>query len=213
MVTTPAPGDKQDFLRQLVGDYLLKDIFAQVHVNRDKLHDVLRLLAFQIGSEVSLNELAGASRMDIKTVEHYLVLLEKAYVIERVGGSSRNLRKEVSKSRKIYFQDLGVRNALINSFNPVALRDDLGNLWENYLVIERRKRLTYAGEHFNTWFWRTYDQQEIDYVEERDGQLSAFEFKWNPRGKARIPKLWKKTYPTSDTQVITPNNVMAFLGG
>ena len=213
VVTTSDPEDKQQLLRQLSSDYLLKDIFAQVDVNRDRLHDLLRLLSFQIGSEVSLNELASATHVDVKTVGRYLGLLEDAYVIRRLGGFSRNLRKEVAKSRKVYFVDLGVRNALINAFNPASLRDDLGKLWENYLVIERCKRLRYASETFNAWFWRTYDKQEIDYIEERRGHLFAFEFKWNPKGKACLPKLWLETYAQSETGIITPANVREFLIG
>lgn len=212
VITTEAPGEKQRLLRQLVADYLLKDIFALVDVNRDRLRDLLQLLAFQIGSEVSLTELATAVRIDVKTVDRYLGLLEDAYVIQRLGGFSRNLRKEVAKSRKVFFLDLGVRNALINAFNPLQLRDDHGRLWENYLVIERRKRLSYAGEIFSAWFWRTYDKQEIDYVEERGGgALAAFEFKWNPARKVRLPKLWLDTYPHGETGVISPENVREFL--
>lgn len=189
-----------------------EDIFAQVDVNRDRLHDRLRLIAFQIGSEVSLNELAAAVRLDVTTVDRYLGFLEDAFVIVRLGGFSRNLRKEVGKSRKIYFTDLGIRNALINAFQPPALRDDLGKLWENYLIIERRKRLSYVGIPASMWFWRTYDRQEIDLVEERTGDaLAAFEFKWNPTKKARLPKLFLETYPHARTDVITPENVMEFL--
>jgi predicted AAA+ superfamily ATPase len=212
VVQTLTPEDKQRLLRQLVADYLLKDIFAGVDVNRDRLHDLLRLLAFQIGSEVSLHELAAATRMDVKTVDRYLGLLESAYVIQRLGGFSRNLRKEVAQSRKVYFLDLGIRNALIGAFQPPPLRDDLGKLWENYLIIERRKRLSYAGEIFNGWFWRTYDRQEIDYVEERGSALAAFEFKWNPARKTRLPKVFLETYPHAQSGVVTPENVRDFLG-
>jgi predicted AAA+ superfamily ATPase len=212
VVETRAPEDKQNLLRQLVADYLLKDIFAGVDVNRDRLHDLLRLLAFQIGSEVSLNELAAAVRVDVKTADRYLGLLESAYVIRRLGGFSRNLRKEVAKTRKIYFLDLGIRNALIGAFQPPPLRDDLGKLWENYLVIERRKRLSYAGEPFNAWFWRTYDRQEIDYIEERDSRLAAFEFKWNPARKTRLPKVFLQSYPHAQTAAVTPENVRDFVG-
>jgi uncharacterized protein len=211
VVETKAPEKKQDLLRQLVADYLLKDIFAAVDLNRDRLLDLLRLLAFQISSEVSLNELANAVRIDAKTVERYLGLLESAYVIQRLGAFSRNLRKEVAKSRKVYFLDLGIRNAVLNAFNPPPLRDDLGKLWENYLVVERRKKLSYAGKSAGTWFWRTYDQQEIDYIEEQGEALTAFEFKWNPSGKARVPRLFLETYPHAQSRVITPANVRDFL--
>lgn len=214
IVTTASPEAKRDALRQLASDYLLKDLFAQVDLNRDRLYDLLRLVAFQIGSEVSLNELAKSARMDVKTVDRYLGLLEEAFVIVRLEGFSRNLRKEVSKSRKIYFTDLGIRNAIIDAFNPTALRDDLGNLWENYLVIERRKFLSYSGTRVRHWFWRTYDQQEIDLVEESaDGsRLSAFEFKWSPsKGRNRVPRLFLETYKNATDEVITVENVKQFL--
>ena len=149
VVLTQDGSEKEDLLRQLASDYLLKDIFGTVDVQRDRLKDLLRLLAFQIGSEVSLPELAKSSRLDIKTVDRYLGLLEDAYVIIRLGAFSRNLRKEIAKSRKIYFWDLGIRNALIGAFNPPALRDDMGKLWENYLVVERRKYQIYRKKKFD----------------------------------------------------------------
>jgi uncharacterized protein len=214
VVLAASPEGKRAVLRQLTADYLLKDIFAHVDVNRDRLHDLLRLVAFQIGSEVSLHELATASRMDVKTVDRYLGLLEDAFVIFRLGGFSRNLRKEVAKSRKIYFGDLGIRNALLDALHPPVLRDDLGRLWENYLIAERRKHLSYAGKPAAHWFWRTYDQQEIDCIEEtgNGAKLSAFEFKWNPaQRKRRLPKLFLETYPHAETAVITPDNVSEFL--
>lgn len=215
VVLAESPERKRELLRQLAADYLLKDIFAQVEVNRDRLHDLLRLVAFQVGSEVSLHELATATRMDVKTVDRYLGLLEGAFVIFRLGGFSRNLRKEVAKSRKIYFTDPGIRNALLDAFQPPPLRADLGALWENYLIAERRKRLADAGTEARHWFWRTYDQQEIDLVEETaDGaRLSAFEFKWNPATKRRLPKLFLETYAHAETGVITPENAREFLVG
>ena len=211
IVSMEAVESKREGLRQLAADYLLKDIYAQVDLNRDRLADLLRLLAFQIGSEVSLNELASAVRIDVKTVDRYLGFLEDAFVIVRLGAFSRNLRKEVAKSRKVYFMDLGIRNALLNAFNPPALRDDLGRLWENYLVVERMKILRYARAGHRAWFWRTYDRQEIDYVEERDGQLAAYEFKWNPGKRRRLPKLFRETYPGASTGIITPEEAREFL--
>ena len=205
--------DKEQLLRQLTADYLLKDIFSQVDVQRDRLRDMLRLLSFQVGSEVSLSELAKGCRLDIKTVDRYLGILEDAYVIIRLGGFSRNLRKEISKSRKVYFWDLGIRNALISAFQPLELRNDLGNLWENYLCIERRKYLSYRRENFSCWFWRTYDQQEIDYVEELNGKLSAYEYKYGTAKKVKFPKIWLETYPHEEARVISPENVEPFIMG
>jgi predicted AAA+ superfamily ATPase len=213
VVQAESPERKRELLRQLAADALLKDLFAQVEVNRDRLHDLLRLVAFQIGSEVSLNELASATRMDVKTVDRYLGLLEDTFVIFRLGGFSRNLRKEVAKSRKIYFTDTGIRNALLDAFQPPPLRADMGALWENYLITERRKRLAYSGTAVRHWFWRTYDQQEIDLVEETsDGsRLAAFEFKWNPAKKRSLPKIFSETYPEAETDVITPDDAAGFL--
>lgn len=211
IVTSSSPDAKAAALRQLASDYLLKDIFTLVEVNRDRLQDLLRLIAFQIGSEVSLHELASAVRMDVKTVDRYLGLLESAFVILRLGGFSRNLRKEVSKSRKIFFLDLGIRNALLQAFHPMQLRDDVGKLWENYLVVERRKALIYARKPYQAWFWRTYDQQEIDYIEEKENALAAYEFKWKPGRKDRFPKAFKDAYPQAGTTLVTPDNVMDFI--
>jgi len=211
IVITPDPDEKAQSLKRLVADHLLKDIFASVDVNKDRLDDLLRLLAFQIGSEVSLNELAGSVRLDVKTVDRYLGLLEDAYILIRLGGFSRNLRKEVSKSRKIYFIDLGIRNALLQAFQPPTLRDDWGKLWENYLVIERHKRNTYMNRSPGRWFWRTYDQQEIDYIEEYGGKLLAAEFKWNPKRNLKFPKAWTDHYPEAENRLVTPANVRDFI--
>lgn len=171
---------------------------------------LLRQVAFQIGSEVSLNELATALSMEVKTIDRYLGWMESAYVIQQIGGFSRNLRKEVARTRKIYFLDLGIRNAVLGDFRPLPLGDDVGRLWEHYLIVERRKRLTYAGENVRTWFWRTYDQQEIDYVEERGSELAAFACKWNPSGKRRIPPLFTRTYPHTHAETIPPETAAAF---
>lgn len=215
IVSTLRPEDKRERLRQLAADYVLKDIFAQVEVNRDRLRELLRLLAFQIGQEASLNELANNLRIDVKTVDRYLGLLEEAFVLTRLGGFSRKLRKEVSKSKKVFFNDLGIRNALLDAFHPPPLREDIGKLWENYLVIERRKRLSYENRPATHWFWRTYDQQEIDLIEERpaEGVLAAFEFKWNPVKRVRLPKVFLQSYSEAETAVITPENVREFLIG
>jgi predicted AAA+ superfamily ATPase len=208
---TADPAQKQNLLRQLAADYLLKDIFAHVDASPDRLRDLLRLLAFQIGSEVSLNELAAAARMDFKTVDRYIGLLEGAHVIFRLGAFSRNLRKEISKSRKIFFTDLGIRNALLNAFAPLRLRDDTGHLWENYLVTERRKFLVNSGRNFAAWFWRTYDRQEIDYIEEREGALSAFEFKWGAKARDKLPLVFAEAYPGVKFTVVNRENCAKFL--
>jgi len=149
--------------------------------------------------------------LDNQTVEKYIDLLEKSYVIFRIGALSRNLRKELKRGRKIYFYDNGVRNALIAQFGPVELRPDKGALWENYLMAERRKYLAYNGFWVNAYFWRTQDQQEIDYVEEQDGNFNAWEFKWNPRGKSRLSKTFANAYSNSRFNVITPDNMEDFL--
>ncbi len=203
--------DKVAHLRQLVADYLLKDVLAQVQLPKARLHDLLRLLALQLGSEASLAELAAASGLDAKTVGRYLDLLEEAFVIVQLRGFSRNLRKEIAKSRKIYFLDLGVRNAVVQSFQPLAMRADVGALWENWLVVERIKRNSIAGIEARYHFWRTHDQQEIDLIEERSDGLFAFEFKWGG-GRAQVPKLWTQTYPDSRATVVTRESLDEFLG-
>ncbi len=212
LVTLKSIPSKREYLRQLVADYLLRDIHAQVEVNRSKLRDMLRLIAFQIGSEVSLSEIARQVGIDVKTVSRYIDLLEQAFVVVRLGGFSRNLRKEVSKSQKIYFVDLGIRNAILQAYAPLSTRADVGQLWENYLVIERIKRNAYMGRHPSYYFWRTYDRQEIDFIEESGESLSAFEFKFKEDlRKRRLPALWSKTYPRSSTATIDPGNADAFL--
>jgi predicted AAA+ superfamily ATPase len=202
--------DKVAHLRQLVADYLLKDVLAQVQLPKARLHDLLRLLALQLGSEVSLAELATGTGLDAKTVGRYLDLLEDAFVIVQLRGFSRNLRKEIAKARKIYFLDLGVRNAVIQAFQPLSMRTDVGALWENWLVVERIKRNSIAGIDARYHFWRTHDQKEIDLVEEHADGLFAYEFKWGP-GRARIPRLWTETYPDSRTSIVTRDDVNSFL--
>ena len=209
-IATGSPSDKIDYLKQMVADYLLRDIFHQVDVNRTKLLDVLRLIAFQIGSEVSLNEIGRSVQMDVKTVSRYLDFLEQAFVLFRLRGFSRNLRKEVAKSQKIYFLDPGIRNAVIQDFRPISSRDDVGKLWENYLAVERIKRNANAGLHARYFFWRTYDQQEIDLIEEHDQELLAFEFTRADRPR-KVPALWSRTYPESRADVITRANAHGFL--
>ncbi|MBM3121116.1 MAG: ATP-binding protein [Chloroflexi bacterium] len=203
---------KEDLVREIAGSYLLKDILAFERVRSSgRLWGLLKLLAFQIGSEVSLHELGTSLAMDVKTVQRYLDLLEKAFVIYRLGGFSRNLRKEVTQKPKYYFFDNGLRNAVVAQFNPLADRDDVGQLWENFLVTERLKRLAYARDHPNLYFWRTYDQQEVDWVEERGKDLAAYEFKWSRATESSRPGAWARAYPDARCSTVTPDNYLEFL--
>jgi predicted AAA+ superfamily ATPase len=206
------PGKEKEILKQLTDSFLYKDILMIEGLKKpSKLIHLLQALAFQIGNEVSYNELGRTIGLDNQTVERYIELLEKTYVIFRVGALSRNLRKELKRGRKIYFYDNGVRNALMAQFGPIELRPDKGALWENYLMAERRKYIEYKGLLVNSYFWRTQDQQEIDYIEEQDGNFLACEFKWNPDARARFPKTFANAYPASVFNVITPRNVDDFL--
>lgn len=206
------PGKEKEILKQLTDSFLYKDILMIEGVKKPaKLVSLLQALAFQTGNEVSYNELGRTAGLDNQTVERYIDLLEKTYVIFRVGALSRNLRKELKHGRKIYFYDNGVRNALIAQFGPIDLRPDRGALWENYLMAERRKYNDYNEKWVNPYFWRTQDQQEIDYVEEQDGKFLAWEFKWKPEARARLSKTFANAYPNSVFNVITPGNVEAFL--
>lgn len=203
--------DKIEYLFSLRDAYLFKDILELDSIrNPSKLTDLLKLLAFQIGQEVSLTELGNNLGIAKQSVERYLDLLEKAFIIIKVGGFSRNLRKEVVKTSRYYFWDNGIRNALINNFNPLEQRNDKGMLWENFLFIERLKTKEYKRIFSNDYFWRTYDKQEIDLVEEREGQLFGYEFKLPPK-KTKIPKTWEKTYPEAEYQVISRENFLEFL--
>ncbi len=203
--------DKTEYLMSLRDSYLFKDILELENIrNPLKLTQLLKMLAFQIGHEVSLNELGNNLGIAKQSVERYLDLLEKTFIIKRVGGFSRNLRKEVVKSSRYYFWDVGIRNALINNFNPLNQRNDTGMLWENFMYMERLKTKHYKGIYTNDYFWRTYDQQEIDLIEERDGKLFAFEFKYAPRN-AKVPKAWRNAYPDSEFQVISKDNFLEFL--
>lgn len=208
-----SPGHERELLSNLASSYLYKDILSFGNIRKPELLEkLLQALAFQLGSEVSLNELSSMLQIDRKTVENYIGLLEKAYVIFRLGTYSRNLRNEIASTRKIYFYDNGIRNALVGNFNPLALRQDTGALWENFLVSERMKANHYAQRWFvNSYFWRTKQQQEIDYVEESNGQLSAFEFKWNPKAKVRFPNIFLETYDVKEASFINSENFEAFL--
>jgi predicted AAA+ superfamily ATPase len=207
-----APEERQAYLRQLVEDYLFQDIlvFEQLR-NARKLRDLTVMVAHQIGSELSLNELANALQINNATVERYLDLLEKSFVLFRVGGFSRNLRKEVSKTQRYYFVDNGIRNAVINQFQPIDQRADRGALWENYFINERRRFHAYHNSGIQSYFWRTYDQQEIDLIEVGpDGELAAFECKWQNK-KLRVPGAWQKAYPSTPVHFVHPQNFTDFL--
>ena len=214
LIHLPDTEEKKDYLEGLVNSYLLKDILAYEGIKKaDKIIDLLRLIAFQIGNEVSIDELSinlkGISR---NTIESYLDLLSKVFVIYPVKGFSKNLRKEISKSNRWYFYDNGIRNALIRNYNPLNLRNDLGQLWENYLMSERMKANAYLKRRVNTYFWRTYDQQEIDLVEESGTDLAAFEFKWN-KSKVKIPTAWKNNYADATFEVICKEDYLDFVLG
>lgn len=203
--------EKAKNLRQLVNSYLLKDILDLEDVKGSKiLLDLLRLLAFQIGNEVSFAELAQNLPIDPKTVARYLDLLEKSFVLINIRGYSKNLRKEISNKSKYYFYDNGIRNAIINNFNPLNLRDDIGKLWENFLVVERLKKQSYQPIFANNYFWRTWDQKEVDFVEEREGKLFGYEFKYSS-AKHRTPQDFIETYPGSELVVINSENYLDFI--
>ena len=203
--------DKREHLFAIRDSYLFKDILELGNVrNPSKLTDLLKLLAFQIGQEVSLNELSINLGIAKQSVERYLDLLEKTFVIKKVGGFSRNLRKEVVKTARYYFWDNGVRNAIINNFNFPGQRNDIGMLWENFLFMERLKTKSYKRIFSNDYFWRTYDRQEIDLIEERDGQLYGYEFKWKAKN-VNAPKAWSTAYPDAEFQVISKDNFLEFL--
>jgi len=211
VLNTLSADEKKEYLMSVRDSYLLKDILELENIrNPSKLNDLLKLLAFQIGHEVSLNELSNGLGISKQSVERYLDLLEKTFIIKRVGGFSRNLRKEVVKTARYYFWDNGIRNAVINNFNLPLQRNDVGMLWENFLFMERLKTKSYRRIFSNDYFWRTYDQQEIDLVEDRNGKLYAYEFKWSPR-KVKAPKAWVNAYPDSEFQVISKENFLEFL--
>ncbi len=199
------------YLRDLLNAYLLKDVIAFEGIrNSSKIRDLLRLIAFQIGKEVSLEELGRQLQMSKNTVEKYLDLCSKVFILKKIEAFSRNLRKEITKTSRWYFWDLGVRNAIINDFRPLSLRTDIGELWENYLIVERLKILKYSNSLTETYFWRTYDQQEVDWVELQNGQLAAYEFKWQS-SKAKTPKVFLNAYPDATFKMINKENYLPFI--
>lgn len=207
------PGQEKELLKNLTDSFLYKDILLWENILKpDKLIRLMQALAFQVGSQVSFNELGNLVGLDNKTAERYVNLLEQVFIVFRLGSFSRNLRSELNSSRKIYFYDNGIRNALIAAFQPVGIRQDIGALWENWLVSERMKHLNYGGVWANSFFWRTTQQQEIDYLEDKDGQLFAWEFKWNPNRKVAFPKIFTEKYQPAGLEVVTPDHFEAFLG-
>ena len=204
--------EKQTYLREIVSSYLLKDILVFDGIkNSNKIYDLLRLIALQIGKEVSLQELGNQLQMSKNTVERYLDLLSKVFILFKIEGFSRNLRKEITKTSRWYFYDNGIRNAIINNYNSIQNRTDIGDLWENYLASERMKKQEYQKIFRKNYFWRTYDRQELDWLEEEAEKLSAFEFKWNENKKSKIPTAFEKAYPEADFEVINKKNYLDFI--
>lgn len=205
-------GNEREVLNELISDYLYKDIFRLKEVRKpDLLEKLVKALAFQVGNQVSNREIANMLQADKETIERYIYLLEEAYIIFRLSSYSKNLRNELKKSKKIYFIDNGIRNAVINQFNPVSLRNDTGALWENLMISERLKSNEYKRLFRSTYFWRTTKQQEIDYLEESDGKLHAFEFKWQSAKKIGCPVSFISAYPDTDFMVVTKDNFESFI--
>lgn len=206
------PGKEKEILKNLTDSYLYKDLFSFRDVRKPEvIEKILQALSLQIGSEVSYNEIADLVKSDPMTVTRYIDLLEKTMVVYRLPSFSRNLRNELKKSRKIYFYDNGVRNAIIANFQPLDLRKDAGALWENFIISERYKFTQYNSIWCNRFFWRTKQQQEIDYIEDRDGKLYAFEFKWKSTKNAKPSLTFTKAYPENEFSIITPDNYQSFL--
>lgn len=207
-----SPGNEKRALIEIVTDYLYKDIFALKDIRKpDAIENVLKALAFQVGNQVSYREISQITGLDKLTVERYIRLLEEAFVIFRLGSYAKNLRNELKFTRKIFFVDVGIRNAIIGNFAPLDLRNDVGALWENYLISERRKMIEYNGLYRNTYFWRTSRQQEIDYLEEYDGKLFAYEFKWRSNQKLKVSKTFTNSYPEAELKLINKENYFDFI--
>ena len=211
VVTTDGRSAKQRLLSEITGSYLFRDILSFERIKSPQLLlDLLRLLAFQIGSEVSVNELSKKLSIDNKTVKRYLDLLEKSFILFKLRGYSGNLRKEITKQSKYYFYDNGIRNALIANFNSIDLRNDIGQLWENFMVAERLKKQSYKSIYANNFFWRSWSGKEVDFIEEREGKLFGYEFKWS-KDNVKQPELWLKTYPQATFEVINKENYLDFI--
>ncbi len=207
------PGKESVILKELTDSFLYKDVLVLENIKKpDKIVRLLKALAYQIGSQVSYNEVGQLIGLDSKTVERYVDILEKAFIIFRLDSFSRNLRNELKSSRKIFFWDLGIRNMLIGNLSQVESRSDVGGLWENFVIAERLKRNSYNDSIAQSWFWRTQQQKEIDYIEEENGEMIACEFKWNTNKlNTRVPESFAKAYPNANYQVYTPKNIDEFL--
>lgn len=209
-----SPGMQREILSGLTDSYLYKDVLSLERAQKsEQLVKLLQSLALQVGSQVSYNEMALQTGLDAKTVERYIALLEKCYIIFRLMSFSRNMRNELKKSRKIYFYDNGIRNAILGNYSVLESRMpvEVGALWENFIIAERMKKVVYDRLFCTRWFWRTKNQQEVDYIEEADGVISAFEFKWNVKAKAQLPDSFRQAYPDCHYQCITPDNLELFL--
>lgn len=208
-----SPGDESATLKELTESYLYKDILSLESIKKpDKLTRLIKALALQIGSQVSYNEIGNLIGLDSKTVERYIDILEKSFIIFRLDSYSRNQRNELKSSRKVYFWDLGIRNAVIGNLSQIENRTDVGELWENFVIAERMKKNGYSGGFSQSYFWRTRQQQEIDYIEEENGHLFSFEFKWNERkANVKCPESFRRAYPEATFKVITPKNIEEFL--
>lgn len=205
-------GQEKKLLKSLASSYLYKDLLTLETIKKPVLLEkILSALALQIGNEVSYNELAQLLNSDKETIEKYIDLLEKTGIIFRLGALTRNVRNEIKQGRKIYFYDNGIRNAILGNFSNLASRTDKGVLWENFMISERYKFLGNNETDVKTWFWRTTQQQEIDYIEEWEGKLLAFEFKWNPQKQVRLSKTFSNAYPNHEYKVITPENFHEFV--
>ncbi len=207
-------GEEREVLTDLVGSYLYKDIFSFQDVRKPEvIEQLLQALALQVGSEVSFNELGRLLGLNSVTVQRYIDLLEKSFVVFHLRSFSRNVRSELKKSRKIYFWDNGVRNAIIGDFKSLGLRPDVGALWENYVISERLKHNAYSSFYGKSYFWRTQLQQEVDYVEDIDGALHAYEFKWSKTKQPRLTETFAKNYPDHTFEVVSPDNYQDFVKG
>lgn len=206
------PSDNKRLLTSLANNYLYRDLLSYQGIKKhDVLHKLVRALAFQIGSEVSYNELSNLLGIDKETVESYINLLEKCFVVFRLSSFNRNMRNEIKKGKKIYFYDNGIRNALISNFAPLEMRQDAGALWENFMISERIKRNAYCNDYSQLFFWRTKQQQEIDLIEEKDGRLFAYEFKWNSKKKSKLPTSFENNYSDIEFKVINRENYWEFV--